>query len=79
MHDVRYWVGFNRVYGVGPAKVRALIDHFGDLETAWNADLNDLREAGLDRRSIENLLNVARDRSISIRRSIGCRRPARGL
>jgi DNA processing protein len=58
MRDVRYWVGFNRVYGVGPAKVRALIDHFGDLETAWNADLNALREAGLDRRAIENLVNV---------------------
>ena len=58
MRYVRYWVGFNRVYGVGPAKVRALIDHFGDLETAWNADLNDLREAGLDRRAIENLVNV---------------------
>ncbi|HTP06800.1 MAG TPA: DNA-processing protein DprA [Anaerolineae bacterium] len=58
MLDVRYWVGFNRVYGVGPAKARALIDHFGDLETAWNADLNDLREAGLDRRAIENLVNV---------------------
>ena len=58
MRDVRYSVGFNRVYGVGPAKVRALIDHFGDLETAWNADQNDLREAGLDRRTIENLLNA---------------------
>ena len=58
MGDVRYWVGFNRVYGVGPAKVRALIDHFGDLETAWSADLSALREAGLDRRSIENLQKV---------------------
>ncbi len=58
MHDVRYWVGFNRVYGVGPTKVRALIDHFGDLEAAWNAGPSDLKEAGLDRRSIENLLNT---------------------
>lgn len=56
MNDMRYWVGFNRVYGVGPAKVRALIDHFGDLETAWSAEVTNLREAGLDRRSIENLL-----------------------
>jgi DNA processing protein len=56
MHDVRYWIGFNRVYGVGPAKVRALIDHFGDLETAWQAMPPELKEAGLDRRSIENLL-----------------------
>lgn len=58
MHDVRYWVGFNRVYGVGPTKVRALIDHFGDLEAAWNAGPSDLKEAGLDRRAIESLLNT---------------------
>jgi DNA processing protein len=58
MRDVRYWIGFNRVYGVGPAKFRALIDHFGDLATAWNATASDLKEAGLDRRSIENLLTA---------------------
>lgn len=58
MHDVRYWVGFNRVYGVGPAKVRALLDHFGDLEQAWSAVPGELKEAGLDRKSIENLVNT---------------------
>ncbi len=79
MRDVRYWIGFNRVYGVGPAKVRALIDHFGDLETAWQADPNDLQEAGLDRRSIENLLSArADDRSRSRNRS-GAEDAARGL
>jgi DNA processing protein len=58
MRDVRYWVGFNRVYGVGPAKVRALLDHFGDLAIAWQAEVNELREAGLDRRALESLLNT---------------------
>ena len=48
MPDVRYWIGFNRVIGIGPAKVRALIDHFGDLDTAWQAEPYDLKEAGLD-------------------------------
>ena len=56
MSDIRYWVGFNRVMGVGPAKLRALLDHFGDLETAWRAESADLREAGLDRRALEYLL-----------------------
>jgi DNA processing protein len=54
--DLRYWVGFNRVTGIGPAKLRALLDHFGDLETAWHAGSSDLREAGLDRRALEYLL-----------------------
>ena len=58
MHDLRYWVGFNRVYGVGPAKIRALLDHFGDLDAAWHAHEHDLREAGLDRRALENLLTA---------------------
>jgi len=56
MTDLRYWVGFNRVTGIGPAKLRALLDHFGDLETAWRAGSSDLREAGLDRRALETLL-----------------------
>src|SRR5512136_339040 len=56
MNDLRYWIGFNRVMGIGPAKLRALLDHFGDLETAWRANSTDLREAGLDRRALEYLL-----------------------
>ena len=55
MSDYRYWIGFNRVKGIGPAKVRALLDHFGNLEAAWQADRADLQEAGLDRRSIDSL------------------------
>jgi DNA processing protein len=56
MNDLRYWIGFNRVMGIGPAKLRALLDHFGDLETAWRAKSADLREAGLDKRALEYLL-----------------------
>ena len=56
MADIKYWIGFNIVPGIGPAKCRALIDHFGDLEAAWRADAHELREAGLDRKAIENLL-----------------------
>ena len=56
MNDLRYWIGFNRVMGIGPAKLSALLDHFGDLETAWRANSSDLREAGLDRRALEYLL-----------------------
>src|SRR5512136_1948171 len=56
MNDLRYWIGFSRVMGIGPAKLRALLDHFGDLETAWRAGSSDLREAGLDRRTLEYLL-----------------------
>lgn len=58
MSDVKYWVGFNIVPGIGPARFRALLDHFGDLEAAWKAPAYELKRAGLDRRSIDSLLET---------------------
>lgn len=59
--DIRYWIGFNKVSGIGAARLRALLDYFGDLEVAWRAHAHDLKQAGLDRRSITNLVQ-ARER-----------------
>jgi len=53
---LKHWVGFNLVKGIGPMKVRALLDHFGDLERAWNADAAELREAGIDKRALASLM-----------------------
>ncbi|MBK6433384.1 MAG: DNA-processing protein DprA [Anaerolineae bacterium] len=58
MSDLRFWLGFNSVSGIGPARLRALLDFFGDIERAWHGSLNDLREAGLDRRSLTNLVDA---------------------
>lgn len=52
----KYWVGFNIVPGIGPARVRMLLAHFGSLRDAWYAPVEELRAAGLDKRSVENLL-----------------------
>ncbi len=56
MNDLRYWVGFNIVRGIGPTRLRALLDYFGDVERAWHAPAEELCSAGLDRRSLQNLL-----------------------
>lgn len=58
MTDRRYWIGFNLVAQIGPAKLRRLLDYFGDLPSAWNADSFELTRAGLDKRSLENLLKA---------------------
>jgi DNA processing protein len=58
MASTKYWVGFNLVPSIGPVKVRALRDHFGDLERAWRADARSLGEVGLDRRALTNLLEL---------------------
>jgi DNA processing protein len=60
MDELAYWVGFNKVLGIGPARLRALLDYFGSIEAAWQSNLSDLVEAGLDRRSVTNLLATRR-------------------
>jgi len=62
--DNRYWVGFNIVRGIGPTRLRALLDYFGDVERAWHSSQEELRSAGLDRRSLKNLLSVRATRDL---------------
>lgn len=53
MSDLKYWLGFNLVKGIGPAKLEALRDYFGDLATAWQATESQLRAIGVDQRAIQ--------------------------
>lgn len=55
---LRYYIGFNMVQGIGPARLRRLLDVFGDVESAWQASAEALRRAGLDQRSLRNLLET---------------------
>jgi DNA processing protein len=59
--DKRYWVGFNLVKGIGAVRLQALIQHFGDLETAWNAPIDALHSAGLSPRLAERLAQLRLD------------------
>jgi DNA processing protein len=54
MSEDKYWLGFNLVKGVGPAKVQALLNNFGDLRSAWHAREVELRKIGFDRRAIDS-------------------------
>jgi DNA processing protein len=55
VNPLAYWIGFNKVRGIGPARLRALLDYFGAIEKAWTAPADALVEVGLDRRSLANL------------------------
>jgi DNA processing protein len=62
--DLRHHIAFNRVSGIGPAKIQRLLDYFGELETAWAADAFELARAGLDKRALENLLLARKEMDI---------------
>lgn len=56
--NLRYWIGFSKVAGIGPARLRTLLDYYGDIATAWQADPGELRAIGLDKRTVETLVKV---------------------
>lgn len=51
----KFWVAFNHVKGIGPARMRALLDKFGDAQSAWQASKRELEETGLHPKIIDNL------------------------
>jgi DNA processing protein len=57
MTDARYWLGFNLIPGIGPARVRRLLAHFGDPKEAWHAGTPGLLAAGLDPRAVDLIVS----------------------
>jgi DNA processing protein len=48
-----YLIALNQVRGVGPARVAALVAHFGSAEAAWRADAAALAATGLEAQRCE--------------------------
>jgi DNA processing protein len=53
MDQKAYWVGFNLVKGIGAVRLHALIQYFGNLETAWQASELELLASGLSQRIVD--------------------------
>ena len=55
-NELKYWVGFSQIPGIGRIRISQLKEHFGSLQDAWKAPEGRLKQAGLDSRSIDTLL-----------------------
>lgn len=60
MQDKRYWIGFTLIKGIGAVRLQALINHFGDLESAWKAAPEQLAKAGLGMKLVERIVQARR-------------------
>ncbi|UCG23654.1 MAG: DNA-processing protein DprA, partial [Chloroflexota bacterium] len=56
--DLKYWLGFNCTKGIGPAKQRALLDHFDSIADAWHASERQLNEIGIGKKAVQQLLET---------------------
>ncbi|MFA6431396.1 MAG: DNA-processing protein DprA [Candidatus Margulisiibacteriota bacterium] len=59
MHpNLKYWLGFNLINGIGPITIKKLFDHFGSIEKAWFASLSEISTIeGLRKEPMNAFLN----------------------
>src|SRR5258705_9333858 len=60
MNNTRYYLGFNMVYGIGPARLDRLIERCGSIEAAWRPRLPHMIAGGLDAKICAALLQAHR-------------------
>ena len=46
--DLKYWIGFSFIPGIGRVRLGQIENYFGNLEAAWNAPAGELKKAHLD-------------------------------
>jgi DNA processing protein len=56
-HELKYWVAFNRIAGLGRVRYSLLESHFPSMEDAWNAGASELKAAGLDGRLVSRIVS----------------------
>jgi len=54
--EIKYWIGFTRVPGIGRMRLQLLKNYFKTLENAWAAPKTELLKAGLDAGTADNLV-----------------------
>jgi DNA processing protein len=53
--EAKFWVAFSRIAGVGAKRYEAMLARFGSLAEAWRATRSELKEAGLDQRTVRQI------------------------
>ncbi|MFC1962325.1 DNA-processing protein DprA [Chloroflexota bacterium] len=53
--NIKYWVGFSLISGIGRVRFQQLQNFFGSLEHAWQAAPGELKKAGLDNNVVNSI------------------------
>ncbi len=61
VEQLKYWLAFSRIRGIGRVRFSLLETHFDSMEAAWAASEAELRAAGLDRRTIRAVSDGRRE------------------
>jgi len=57
-NDEKYFIAFSLVPGIGPARLKLLIDYFGSAQKAWEAGEAVINQVGLPKDALTEFINV---------------------
>jgi DNA processing protein len=60
LDELKYWLGFSLIPGIGPRRLLRLREWFGNLGAAWNADGHHLSQSGLEAQPLANVIKARR-------------------
>ena len=53
--DIKYWIGFNNIPGIGRVRLSQLENYFGSLECAWKASIGEIRKSGIENVAVKSI------------------------
>jgi DNA processing protein len=62
--DIKYWVVFNNIPGIGRVRFTQLEKYFGNLENAWKASAGELGASGIDSAALKAIARYRSDISL---------------
>jgi len=54
--EIKYWLSMAKIPGLGPVRLKRIWEHFDSMKRAWEADLENLRGAGLEQKIAEEIV-----------------------
>jgi DNA processing protein len=63
-NEIKYWIGFTKVPGIGKSRLTALRSYFGNLKDAWKSTKPELLKAGLDDKTADAFITFRQDISL---------------
>lgn len=56
--ELRFWVAFSRILRLGSVRIGQIENHFSSLAQAWQAPAGELMRAGLDRSTVQSIVEA---------------------
>lgn len=61
MDNVEYLLALHSVYGLGPIRLKNLLDYFRDPKAVWEADIKEISAKGIPQNVIENIIQARKN------------------